>query len=101
MRDDPRPEDPVTDSKTSADVRLDLLRALRLDTVGPEPGGPYADEELPQAPSRWYLTGFLVPYEAPADQRQDEQGNEQLARMRLLVVRTVEPVGAEFFVEPE
>jgi hypothetical protein len=68
----------VTDGKTSAGVRLELLQALRLDIVGPEPSGSYANEELTQAPSRWYLTGFLVPYEAPADQRQDEQGNEQL-----------------------
>ncbi len=54
------------------------MHALRLDTVGPGAGDAYEKEELPQAPSRWYLTGFLVPYEAPAEQREDEQGQEQL-----------------------
>lgn len=53
---------------TSADVRADLLDALRLDLVGPRPDHPphaqYADELLPVAPSKWYLTGFLVPFEA-------------------------------------
>jgi hypothetical protein len=63
---------------TPAAVRGELVRALRLDTVGPVAGDPYEKEELPQAPSRWYLTGFLVPYEAPAEQREDEQGQEQL-----------------------
>jgi hypothetical protein len=63
---------------TPAGVRGDLVEALRLDTVGPTVGDAYEKEELPQAPSRWYLTGFLVPYEAPAEQREDEQGQEQL-----------------------
>lgn len=62
----------------SADVRSDLVRTLALDTVGPNGGDAYEKEKLPQAPSRWYLTGFLVPYEAPAEQREDEQGQEQL-----------------------
>ena len=63
---------------TSGDARQELTRALRLDLIGPEPGSPYESESLPQSPSRWYLTGFLVPYEAPVDQREDEQGQEQL-----------------------
>jgi hypothetical protein len=63
---------------TPARVRGELVEALRLDTVGPRAGDAYEREELPQAPSRWYLTGFLVPYEAPAEQREDEQGQEQL-----------------------
>ena len=32
-------------------------------------------ERLPQAPSRWYLTGFLVPTNAPDEQR--AQDNEE------------------------
>jgi len=51
----------------SAEIRRDLVRALRLDLVGPgREDDDLAREVLPQAPSRWYLTGFLVPYEAPA-----------------------------------
>lgn len=63
---------------TPGEVRARLVQALRLDTVGPGASDAYEREELPQAPSRWYLTGFLVPYEAPAEQREDEQGQEQL-----------------------
>jgi hypothetical protein len=54
---------------TSADVRNELVNALRLDLVGPAPqdlGDP--SERLDQAPSRWYLTGFLVPTTAPPEQ---------------------------------
>src|SRR3954468_19500808 len=58
---------------TSADVRSQLVRALRLDLVGPEPDEPQASEVLSSAPSRWYLTGFLVPWGAPAAQKQDEE----------------------------
>ena len=43
---------------TSADIRTILVDALRLDLIGPT--GPLGDhtETLPQAPSRWYLTGY-------------------------------------------
>jgi hypothetical protein len=62
-----------------SDVRADLVRALRLDLIGPESAEEmYQDEVLAQTPSRWYLTGFLVPYEADAEDRQDEASNEQL-----------------------
>ena len=57
----------------SAEVREEIVRALRLDLVGPWAGHPLADERLPGwvRPSNWYLTGFLVPRGAPADQRAD------------------------------
>jgi hypothetical protein len=42
------------------DVRSQLVDALRLDLVGPENGTELEAEVLPQAPSRWYLTGFLT-----------------------------------------
>jgi len=62
------------------EVRSKLVEALRLDLVGPDPirelGVP--DEVLPQPPSRWYLTGFLVPLEADESQRTDEGGTEEL-----------------------
>ncbi|MCP3993781.1 MAG: helicase, partial [bacterium] len=67
---------------TSAQVRTQLIDALRLDLVGPCPAEPgharYRDEILPIAPSKWYLTGFLVPYEAPVEQRSDDDGDDSL-----------------------
>ena len=64
--------------KTSVEIRNDLVDILELDLVGPRPGSTNENEVLPQAPSRWYLTGFLVPYEAPESQRSDETGSEEL-----------------------
>ncbi len=45
------------------EIRSQLVDALRLDLVGPGYDSELASEVLPQAPSRWYLTGFLVPLE--------------------------------------
>lgn len=57
---------------TAKDVRGQLIDALELDLIGPRPGQPsharYAEEVLPIAPSKWYLTGFLVPDQAPVQQ---------------------------------
>ncbi len=66
-----------------ADVREDLVCALRLDLVGPDSerfasDAPLADERLPHQPFRWYLTGFLVPFEADLDQKTDDTGQEEL-----------------------
>jgi len=55
-------------------VRDHLVDVLRRDLVGAEP-----DEVLAVAPSRWYLTGFLVPREAPIEVRQDPEPDEGLA----------------------
>jgi len=67
---------------TPASVRAALVDALRLDLVGPDPTdpahAPYAAEQLPQAPSKWYLTGFLAPRGAKPDERGDDEANEQL-----------------------
>ena len=54
-------------------VRAQLLRALQLDLIGPGPGDALADEVLPgwQRPSNWYLTGFLIPCDTPAEHRSD------------------------------
>jgi hypothetical protein len=60
------------------DVRSQLVEALRLDLVGPEDGSELEAEVLPQAPSRWYLTGFLVPLDAQDTQRVDEDSNEEV-----------------------
>jgi hypothetical protein len=61
---------------TSADVRSRLTHALRLDVIGPEPDEPQSSEILPIAPSRWYLTGFLVPWNAPAQQKRDDNDTQ-------------------------
>ena len=54
---------------TSADVRARLTHALRLDLIGPEADESQADELLPFLPSRFYLTGFLAPLNAPPRRR--------------------------------
>jgi len=64
---------------TSIEVRADLVQALRLDLVGPNNSHAFAPELLPESPSRWYLTGFLVPSDAPAEQRTDETSNDEIA----------------------
>ncbi|MHB8900295.1 MAG: hypothetical protein ACYC6Y_16215, partial [Thermoguttaceae bacterium] len=65
---------------TSVEVRRQLVDALRLDLVGPDAsqnlGSP--DEVLSQAPSRWYLTGFLVPLEADETQRAEETSVDEM-----------------------
>jgi Helicase conserved C-terminal domain len=68
----------MAEEMTSAQVRSKLVEALRLDLVGPgtDLGDPH--EVLPQAPSRWYLTGFLVPLGAKAEQRTDESADDEL-----------------------
>jgi len=64
---------------TSLEVRADLVQALRLDLVGPDNQHAFAAELLPESPSRWYLTGFLVPFDAPVEQKTDETSNEEIA----------------------
>ena len=68
----------MTDKLDSKVVRTRLEEALRLDLVGPWAGSEHASEELPEAPSHWYVTGFLVPNEAPSEQREDPTAAEQL-----------------------
>jgi hypothetical protein len=63
---------------TSSEVRSQLVDALRLDLIGPSSGHELERETLPSPPSRWYLTGFLVPHEAAEEQRRDETADEQL-----------------------
>ena len=67
---------------TSAQVRDQLVESLRLDLVGPWPGHPFEEERLPgsrrERPSVWYLTGFLVPSGAPAEQRVDASEDDEM-----------------------
>jgi hypothetical protein len=49
----------------SAQIRDEIVKALKLDLIGPEPGDLRENEILDRSPSREYLTGFIVPYEPP------------------------------------
>jgi len=63
---------------TSAKVRRQLVDALQLDLIGPRDGLGVADEILPQRPSSWYLSGFLVPLDADETQRGQETAYEEV-----------------------
>ena len=67
-----------TERTTSKIVRARPEEALRLDLVGPWAGCERAAEELPEAPSHWHVTGFLVPNEAPTEQKEDPSRPEFL-----------------------
>ena len=79
---------------TQLEVREELVDALQLDLVGPT--GPLGDhrEALTQTPSRWYLTGFLVPTDADEDQRCDPTSNDELDQ-------AAEPAGLDDDNTPE
>ena len=61
---------------TPAMVRDALVDALELDLVGPRWESPHSTERLEIAPSRWYLTGFLVPADAPVAAREDPDATQ-------------------------
>jgi hypothetical protein len=62
---------------SSAEVRATIVTELRRDLYGPDSADTaYHDEVLDTAPSRWYLTGFLVPKNAPLEQRQGSAETE-------------------------
>ena len=71
----------MTDTpQNSKSVRRHLTEALNLDLVGPWAGHALSDEKLPGwiRPSTWYLTGFLVPKDAPLEQRSDLDADDDL-----------------------
>ena len=52
---------------SSAGIRERLATELRLDLIGPSHrDAKLVNEILPDPPSRWYLTGFLVPVDTPS-----------------------------------
>ena len=62
---------------TAVEVRQKLVHAIGVDLVGPDrDDADLLGEVLPQAPSRWYLTGFLVPTDTDPDQKTDDTGDE-------------------------
>ena len=54
-------------------VRDHLVTALNTDLIGPFK----SDEIIPTPPSRWYLTGFLVPKDASLEQRTDAEALDE------------------------
>ena len=78
----------------TTDVRQQLVDALQLDLVGPTTELGSAEETLAQAPSRWYLTGFLVPTEAGEEQRIDPTSDDELDQ-------AAEPAGLDDDRTPE
>ena len=61
----------------STDIRDQLIKTLRLDLVGPHEHLGNPDEILDQAPSRFYLTGFLVPVGAIGERRSGEETDDE------------------------
>jgi hypothetical protein len=62
----------------SVEVRSKLVDALHLDLVGPSDSLGDVKEVLPQSPSRWYLTGFLVPLDAAPEDKSDQTADDDL-----------------------
>ena len=76
------------------EVRCNLIDALQIDLIGPTGPLENHNEILPQTPSRWYLTGFLVPTEADETQRCDPTSNDELDQ-------AAEPAGLDDDGSPE
>jgi hypothetical protein len=68
----------MTSPASPVEVRRELVDALQLDLIGPTGALGDHKELLSQAPSRWYLSGFLVPTDADDDQRCDPSSNDEL-----------------------
>lgn len=63
---------------TPLEVRSELVAALQLDLVGPQNGAGSPQEILPHLPSRWYLTGFLVPFDSGESQASDADAGDEI-----------------------
>src|SRR5262245_50204001 len=72
------PQKPRAMPITPVDDRRKLGQTLGLDLFGPDRDSDLIAEVLPQAASRWYLTGFLVPIDAAEDQKVDETAVEEV-----------------------
>ncbi|MBI4586019.1 MAG: helicase [Planctomycetes bacterium] len=64
------------------EVRKRLVEALDLDLVGPGKGSALESEVVTQSPSRWYITGFLMPLEAEAANDEKEMAEEGIDQLR-------------------
>lgn len=68
---------PLSDfaAKTTA-IRADLVNTLKLDLIGPSNDHEFAREIIPEAPDVRYLTGFLIPEEAPLEEKHDPDADD-------------------------
>ena len=71
-------ESPNIVNTAPTSVRSELQEALLLDLIGPNNDHAFARELLPESPQRWYLTGFLVPTNAPVEQKSDFEGDDEI-----------------------
>jgi hypothetical protein len=72
---------PKGPNPTSAEIRDDLIKTLRMNLVGPWPEGPNQIEVLRSKPSSWYLTGFLVSQLAPVEEKCSPTAAEELEQL--------------------
>lgn len=63
---------------TPVEIRAKIVEAVELDLIGPSHDHAFARELLPESPENWYLTGFIVPKNAPLDQKSDASDDEEL-----------------------
>lgn len=63
---------------TSLEARGKLVEALATDLVGPGIGHVDERELIDQAPSRWYLTGILVPRETKPEEKTGFEGDGEV-----------------------
>jgi hypothetical protein len=63
----------------STHVRYQIREAIGLNLISPDNQHPFAHERLRSSPRRWYLTGFLVPFNAPLKAR--KAGDSELEQV--------------------
>ena len=64
--------------KSSVEVRQQIEDTLRLDLVGPDNDHAFSKELIPESPTRWYLCGFLMPKDTPAEQRSTPDADDEI-----------------------
>lgn len=67
----------------SRDARSKLVEALQLDLIGPDNDHECASELLPESPSKWYLTGYLMATDAPEEHRHDPESSDDVGEASL------------------
>jgi hypothetical protein len=80
---------------TSRTCRDQLVETLQLDLVGPRNDHAFAHELLPQSPQRWYLTGYLVPENAPEEERRSQDESDDLDQPFVADASTLDPASRE------
>ena len=82
---------PIPTPAISAEARAYLAQALNLDLIGPPANHELAEERIPGwvRPSNWYLTGFLVPTDAPPEQSADADEEDELDETPATTAQTV------------